>query len=110
VVSDTIMVTVTKERPFFIPNAFSPNGDGINDKFVLSPGPNTTMVHSVRIYNRWGALILDLPETLPSPSIMSWDGTFKGEEVTSGIYIYVVDVSFVDGERTIFSGDVTLVR
>ena len=108
--SDTLEVSVSKERPFFIPNAFSPNGDGINDNFVLSPGPNTTMIHSVRIYNRWGALILELPETLPNQSIIGWDGTFKGEKVTSGVYIFAVDVSFVDGERTILSGDVTVIR
>jgi len=108
--SDTMEVSVSKDRPFFIPNAFSPNGDGINDNFVLSPGPNTAMIHSIRIYNRWGALILELPETLPNQSIIGWDGTFKGEKVTSGVYIFTVDVSFVDGERTILSGDVTVIR
>jgi len=107
---DTILVTVNKDRPFYIPSAFSPNADGINDNFVLSPGPNVTVIHSVRIYNRWGALLYDVPEFLSGQSVIGWDGKFKGQFVTSGVYIYVVDVSFVDGERTILSGDVTVVR
>ncbi len=108
--SDTMSVIVNKERPFYIPSAFSPNGDGINDRFVLSPGPNTAIIHSVRIYNRWGALLFEIPEFLPNQPLIGWDGTFRGQFVTSGVYIYVIDVSFVDGERQILSGDVTVVR
>jgi len=108
--SDTMLVSVNKERPFYIPSAFSPNGDGINDNFVLSPGPNATIIHSIQIYNRWGALLFEVPELLSSQSVMGWDGKFKGQSVTSGVYIYLVDVSFIDGERKILSGDVTVVR
>ncbi len=108
--SDTTLVNVSQEKPFYIPTAFSPNQDGINDDFVLSPGPNVTMIHSVRIFNRWGALLFELPETLPLQSVTGWDGQFKGQPVTSGVYIYMVDVSFIDGERKIITGDVTVFR
>ena len=108
--SDTTLVNVSQEKPFYIPTAFSPNQDGINDNFVLSPGPNVTMIHSVRIFNRWGALLFELPETLPLQSVIGWDGQFKGQPVTSGVYIYMVDVSFIDGERKIITGDVTVFR
>jgi len=108
--SDTTLVSVSKERPLYIPSAFSPNQDGINDNFVLSPGPNVTMIHSVRIFNRWGALLFELPETLPLLSVIGWDGQFKGEPVSTGVYIYLVDVSFIDGERQVLSGDITVIR
>jgi len=42
--------------------------------------------------------------------LIDWDGKFNGQFVTSGVYVYLVDVSFVDGERTILSGDITVVR
>jgi len=110
IASDTIFVNVRKERPFYIPTAFSPNQDGINDNFVLSPGPNVEMIHSVRIYNRWGALLYESPEALPLASVVTWDGQFNGKFVTNGVYIYLVEVSFVDGERQMLSGDITVVR
>jgi len=108
--TDSMMVTINKDRPFYIPSVFSPNADGINDFFTLSPGSSTTRIISINIFNRWGALMYAAPPQLTEQLLPGWDGRFKGQPVANGVYVYVIEVEFVDGERKVFSGDVTVLR
>ena len=84
------------EEGYYIPNAFSPNGDGVNDLFRLqSSTPTEFRMH---IYNRWGSLIFETDQSIP------WDGSVNGNRVPEGVYLYVIESN---GQR--FSGDVTVV-
>ena len=70
----------------FVPNAFTPNNDGINDTWLIEtlqayPGAE------VKVYNRYGQLVFD-----NHGSNTSWDGKFKGLPVSSGSYVYVIDL------------------
>jgi gliding motility-associated-like protein len=92
-----------------LPNIFSPNGDGINDLFSVSYGPDlvvTSMQGSV--FDRWGNLVFgsqDIP--------FAWDGFFAGESLMPGVFVYTLTVNYLDDGREkerVFSGDVTLIR
>ncbi len=90
-----------------IPNVFSPNGDGVNDYFFprqfLARGLTT---FSMNIYNRWGQLIF----TTTSLDGRGWDGKFNNESQPEGVFIYVIDATFKDGQKEHHQGNVTLIR
>lgn len=94
-------------RPqYYLPNVFSPNGDGLNDRFgPVSWGP-ILYIHRFEIYNRWGERVYQYSGA-GSPQ---WDGTQNGVPVTIGTYGYLLDVEAIDGTRTFQKGDVTLIR
>lgn len=85
------------------PNAFTPNGDGENDKFeVKGVGVSS---YSIRIFSRWGELVFESKNLEDS-----WDGTYKGKMVTTGTYVYKINYrSMLDNEYVI-NGTVTVVR
>ena len=103
--SDT--VAVTNGCFLDIPNAFTPNGDGTNDYFLPRPllGRGLT-TFSMNIYNRWGELIF----TTSNTEGRGWDGRFNDVAQPEGVYIYVIDASFIDGEKEHHQGNVTLLR
>ena len=81
-VSDEILIEVLPG--LFVPTAFSPNGDGLNDTWALV-GIDSFPKCSVRIYNRWGELIFEA-----SPYSKPWDGTYRGQPVGTGVYSFVI--------------------
>ena len=86
-----------------VPNAFSPDGDGINDiLFVYGLGIETI---DFRIYNRWGQLVFETTDRNKG-----WDGTFKGVPQEMEVYAYVVSATFITGTSQSLKGNVTLVR
>jgi len=86
-----------------VPNAFTPNGDGIND-LVRVRGYGIDKM-SWLIYNRWGRLVFQ------SASLNEgWNGYYKGTLQPQDVYVYVLDVSFTDGTKYIKKGDITLLR
>ena len=81
VIKDTINISVTKNYSIYIPNVFSPNGDGVNDIFTLYPSTALDMVKSFRVFDRWGNLMY---ETMNSIDIQ-WDGRHQGQDPQHGI-------------------------
>ena len=94
---------------FYIPNVFSPNGDGINDAFVLSTNrPDLITSLEATIYDRWGNKVYHSTDVS-----FTWDGSFHEDQMLPGVYLYVVIVNYVSasGEKSkVLKGDVTLVR
>ncbi len=103
-------VEVILERNVFMPNAFSPNGDGVNDLYFLNAGPEVQQINYLRIFNRWGALVYESREAEPNDSREGWNGQFKGKAVATGVYIVMAQVEFIDGEVLIYEGDVSVLR
>jgi len=83
------------------PDAFSPNGDGQNDKFFVISSP-TVEVESFKIFNRWGQLLHDKTE--------SWNGTYQGEDQPTDTYVYQTKIKLPDGSTETESGEFILVR
>jgi len=110
-ISDSIFIEVLDVRKVYVPNVFSPNADGINDYFmVYGDLSNVAMVEEFQIFNRWGAGIFDRSNFLPNDLQDGWDGTFKGQAMLPGVYVYTASVRFVDGLVLRYSGDLFLVR
>jgi gliding motility-associated-like protein len=106
-----LLVELERNRNVYIPNVFSPNGDDKNDFFGTFSGVGVKSVNYMRIFDRWGELIFQAENLAPSgdPSA-GWDGTFRGKPVSTGVYVYIVEVSFEDGAKLLYRGDITVAR
>lgn len=95
-----------------IPNIFSPNGDGFNDKFVVFLPDNVSgTIKNMSIYDRWGNLMYQAKNVSPNNPEFGWDGKFGAGIVSPGVYVYAIEVYFDSlGVTKRYSGSVTVVR
>jgi gliding motility-associated-like protein len=102
--SDAATITVI---PYCVKvrNAFTPNGDGINDIWFVTDGLNCTDRISANVYNRYGGLVFS-DENYRN----GWDGTYKGKRVADGTYYYVLEITLFTGKKVFMKGNVTLLR
>jgi gliding motility-associated-like protein len=107
---DSIWIEVIKNTKIFIPNAFSPNSDGLNDFFSVFVNQGVEEVESMKIFNRWGALLYEGKNLQGGTEKVGWDGTFKGQPVDQGVYVYQIRIRFKDQTLVDYSGDVTILR
>lgn len=107
---DQLTIFVNLIRPVYIPNVFSPNGDGINDFFTVYGGPAVEAVEVLRVYDRWGELVFDGENLQPNDEPMGWDGVFRGEPMNTAVFAYYAEVRFIDGVVILYEGDVMIVR
>ncbi len=106
-----VYVDIDRNRNVYIPNIFSPNGDGINDRFQIFTGLGVTRINFVRIYDRWGELLFEETDLRPSSDgTPGWDGTFKGDKMNPAVFMYLIEVEFQDGRILLYRGDVTLMQ
>lgn len=108
--SDEILLSILKDRGIYIPNAFSPNGDGINDVFHVFAGNNVAQVLEFKVFNRWGGMVFDNANFPPNDPAYGWDGTFRNKIMNPAVFAYKARVEYVDGVVEEFYGDVTLIR
>nr|MBA3683534.1 gliding motility-associated C-terminal domain-containing protein [Bacteroidota bacterium] len=102
-VKDEVCITVTNNWGLFIPNSFTPNGDGLNDKFLVYA--NSLLNYKIEIFDRWGKLLFT------SDNIEnSWDGTYKGQLCSLGVYTCKVNFKGVDGKDREKMGSISLIR
>jgi gliding motility-associated-like protein len=100
--SETVVVYQYKED-IYIPNAFSPNYDGKNDIFTFYTR-NEILEQSISIYDRWGGLMHE------SEEIASWNGYCNNKVAEEGVYVYVIELTFLDHETRLYKGDITLLK
>jgi len=101
--TDDICIALTEDFTIYIPNAFSPNNDGLNDKFLIF-GENISKV-SLEIYDRWGVKIFSTNDFY-----MGWDGYYKGELCPLGSYTYVVHYTGLNRKKYTKTGNINLTR
>lgn len=104
----TVKVVCTGQN-FFIPNTFSPNGDGSNDIFYPR-GTGLDRAKILRIFNRWGEIVFekyDLPINVASAG---WNGNWKGKKANADVYVYQIEIYCKNGELVTYSGNVALIR
>lgn len=98
-------------RNIYIPNAFSPNDDGINDVFRVYSGIGVRAIRSFRVFDRWGNKVFELYDLMPSSDgTPGWDGTINGELAAPGSYVYTVEVEFTDSLIEFYRGEIFLSR
>jgi len=107
---DAITIDVFIDRDLFIPNIFSPNGDQINDRFIITSGSGLEEISELAIYDRWGNLVFQEFHFQPNDPTLSWDGLMKGKLLNPSVYVYKLIVVFKDNIRETRFGDVTLIR
>ena len=89
-----------------VPTAFSPNNDGKNDLLEIFLDPALPNISSIRIFNRWGAIIYE-----GANAGETWDGTANGEPLPNGVYIYMIEAECpVLNNTLVKSGDITIIR
>ncbi len=108
--NDAVEVRVRNNRPIFIPTAFSPNGDGVNDFFTIFGNPASLAIKELKIFNRWGSIVFSGTEIPLGVDQRGWDGTWNGQPLSADVYVYYALIRFVDGEEILYKGNVTLIR
>ncbi|MFN8323097.1 MAG: gliding motility-associated C-terminal domain-containing protein [Chitinophagales bacterium] len=104
--TDTLTVEVNSVTDIYVPNAFTPNGDGNNDFMQIYGDINTIAFLDFSVFNRWGEKVFET-----SNHNFTWDGTYKGEVVPQGAYIYTMKVVFINGySRNDMKGSLTIIR
>lgn len=111
----SITVEVDKNRNVYIPNVFAPNNAGFdtNDRFAVFTGSGVSRINYAKVFNRWGTIVADVGAVDINgigQTIQVWDGQLKGQKANQGVYIYIVEVEFIDGQTLLYRGDVALLR
>ena len=105
--SDSVTVTVYEmncdEPDIFVPDAFTPNGDGNNDTLFVRGRFISTM--NLKIFDRWGEIVFQT-----SRQSEGWDATFKGKPVDPAVFVYWLKVTCADGQDFFKKGNVTVIR
>ena len=101
--SEFVTVRVEKDRVVLVPTGFSPNGDGEND-LLLVHGKEGTFVDVFRVYDRWGELLYQENGFFVNDPAVGWDGIFRGQNMGSGVYIWHLEVTYVDGVTDSYKG------
>jgi gliding motility-associated-like protein len=101
--SATLHADVSEPLPVYIPNSFTPNGDGNNDLFQLYGQSIKTV--DLKIFNRWGELVYQT-----NSQFSGWDGTYKGQLQLPQVFTYAVNVTFLNDKKFDARGTITLVR
>lgn len=101
--TDEITITVLTALTIGIPNAFSPNNDGLNDNFQVFTAGMTS--YHIRVFNRWGQVVFESTD-----AGQSWDGSFSGELQPMGVYAFILSGTASDNSAVLENGNITLLR
>jgi gliding motility-associated-like protein len=107
--TDSVKITVEKPRNIYVPTGFTPNGDNVNDKLIVH-GRNGTQIDLFRIYDRWGELVYEARTFSINDENAGWNGRFKGIEMMSGIFVWYIEATYIDGAKETLKGHTTLMR
>ncbi len=107
----TILLRVDRRVDIYVPNAFSPNGDGTNDIFMIfSDQKNVEKIKSFLVFNRWGETVFEYYNFEPNNPAYGWDGKHRGEFMNPAVFTWFAIVEFKDGQEKLFKGSVNLLR
>jgi gliding motility-associated-like protein len=103
--SDTVVksITIIEDQELFVPNSFTPNGDGINDIFL--PKGKGLNKYNLVVFDRWGQKLFET-----SDFTTGWDGLFKGQDCKEDVYVWKITASFPQGKVKEYTGHVTINR
>jgi len=108
--SDSINIKVfCTDAQVFIPNGFSPDGDGIND-ILMVRGKGILSVKSFRIFNRWGEVVFEKINFPPNNPAYGWNGKIKGIEGPPDVFVYTAEVICDNGTAYTYKGNVSLIK
>lgn len=94
----------------FAPSAFSPNDDGVNDRWMPFGGLTADRLIRVEVFDRWGSPVFQKTDQIPGDLQAGWDGRWKGQQMPVGVYVFSVEVLMLDGSTQQETGSITLMR
>lgn len=103
------VIVLCKNANVFVPNTFSPNGDGSNDVFYVR-GSGLARIKSLRIFNRLGEVVFEALNFSANDASKGWDGTYKGTKLSPDTYVYQLDVFCDNSDSIRVDGSLTLIR
>ncbi len=108
----TVLVELDRSRNVYIPNVFSPNGDGFNDELRVFACKGVTRINSAQVFDRWGDLIYERRDILPdcAGGAVLWDGRWNNQDANPGVYVYVIEIEFLDEVTLTYRGDISVLR
>jgi gliding motility-associated-like protein len=104
ITTDTLLMQVLKKPGFYLPTAFTPNGDGLND-FARPYLVGMKTLKNFSVFNRWGNLIF-----YSSKYGEGWDGKSKGADQNAGVYVWILEFINDDGKKVTEKGTITIIR
>ena len=107
---DTVQLKMFTDGPVNIPNAFTPNGDGKNDRFYVLGSQDIDLVSSFQIYDRYGQLVFQQRNVPPNDPVFGWNGEIRNGERASGSFVYSIVIRFKSGMEQVYKGTVTVIR
>ena len=108
--TDEITVeTVCNGNNIYVPNTFSPNGDGQNDVFYPR-GKGLASIRNMKIFNRWGEVMFERKDFAVNIAAMGWDGTNKGQTLTPDVFVYLIEIVCDNNVILNLKGNVTLLK
>lgn len=110
VVSASTIINVLIQKNIFIPQAFSPDANNINDVFFIYGNDQLKEIVHMEIFDRWGNQLFSKNNLLPHQENEGWDGRYKNLKMQPGIYAYSFLLEFVDGTRAVYAGEVVLIN
>ncbi|MEO6404603.1 MAG: PKD domain-containing protein [Ferruginibacter sp.] len=93
----------------FIPNTFSPNGDGANDVFYPR-GSGLFSIKSFKIFNRWGEIVYQKNDFMPNDERAGWDGSYKGQKLNPDVFIYTMEIMCDNSTLLTYKGNIALLK
>jgi gliding motility-associated-like protein len=109
--SDTDCITIEVKTPCVtnkdlgLPNAFSPNNDGVNDEFCIQGWSECMEIFNIIIFDRWGEKVFESME-----ADFCWNGTFRGKILDPAVFVYMINATFTTGESTSKKGNISIIR
>lgn len=110
VVSEEIFISLDSRIRVFVPDAFSPNGDGINDIFRPYTGDEVAEILNFDVFDRWGNHLYTLPESISAKADIGWDGKRSDQLMDPGVFVYNLKIRLINGDVYSYSGDFVLMR
>ncbi len=109
VIVDSIKIDIPTSTAY-LPTAFSPNDDGINDYFTAFSGGEVTKILLMQVYDRWGGLLFENQDFEPNVESYGWNGKQRGTDMPQGNYTYHLRLLLKDGSEKTAKGEVLLIR
>jgi len=107
-VQEFIIINIDYEVEPFYPNVFSPNGDGVNDRFIIYMNGTPQMIDDFKIFDRAGELIFDEDFVMFNETDSGWDGKFNNQPVVPGVYVFIINYTLINNEPRTLSGTITV--
>ncbi|MBK7094932.1 MAG: gliding motility-associated C-terminal domain-containing protein [Saprospiraceae bacterium] len=109
IVRDTVELRRIINLEIDIPNIFSPDGDGMNDRFYAKCN-DCNYIYTMHIFDRWGEKVFYAENIKFNDNSAGWDGRFREKKINPGVFVYLIEIDNGNGEKEVMAGDVLLIK